>query len=77
MRLLTGLLTNNRVLEDLDLAATNLEKEWLLTLCELLKDSRVKLQTLYLMFNPSIDLSTEKEAFTLVADSELDTVLHF
>ena len=50
IRLLSGLLTNNRSLEELDLTATNLEPEWALMLLELIKGQRVRLTSIHMRY---------------------------
>ena len=74
MRLLTALLTNHQSIQDLDLAATALSREWLTTLFELIKNGRVVLSSLNLQFNPSIGKSFADDLLALVKD--YDVIIH-
>jgi len=83
MRLLTGLLKNNRDLQDLDLSATCMQREWAVSLIDTLAsnpmfqseskgDPRV-----HLPFNPAIDESGQEALASIVKEKNMKITLMF
>jgi len=76
MTLLMGLLTNNTTLVDLDLGATNLQKEWTPLLMELFKVNST-LMAVHLIYNPAIGPSEQADLLAAAKEGGLDIALHF
>ena len=74
IRLLTGLLKNNRDLQELDFAATGLRKEWALGVIETLAPS---VTALHFPYNPVMDEGAQAALLAAVEKRFLKTVLHF
>ena len=78
MRLLTGLLRNNRKVQELDLSATMLQKECATTLLEtVLAGPEPSVQTIHLTFNPSIDEACQQALRGALELSKLKMELNF
>jgi hypothetical protein len=77
-RLLTGLLKNNTVVQEVDLSATHLQKEWVTALVEtLIAAPASKVAAVHLNFNPAIDLATQRALLAAVEGKTLKTALYF
>ena len=76
VRLLTGLLKNNRTLQDLDFAATGLKKAWAATLVGTLT-ANTALRALHFDYNADLDPASQAELDATINKCNLDTTLHF
>ena len=76
MRLLTGLLKNNRDVQELDLAATSLQKSWVAALLDMLA-SNPTVTKIELPYNPAIDDAAQKELIAAVEKRSLRVALGF
>ena len=74
MHLLTGLLKNNREVQELDLGATSIQKDWAMTLLDTLAACSSTINSLHLPYNP---LVVEAEIAKLVEEKNLKISLHF
>jgi hypothetical protein len=76
MRLLTGLLRNNRDVQEIDLGGTNLQRESALALLEtLVANSTVT--ALHLPFNPAIDESAQAAMLSMIEKQNMKILLSF
>ena len=76
IRLLMGLLTRNTLVQYLDLAATNLTRDWAAGLIQVL-EVNTTLTTLHLPFNPAIDKDARLELTAAVKELAPDVTLNF
>ena len=77
MRLLTGLLKNNRDVQELDLGATSMYIEWATALITESLIFNPAVTALHLPFNSSIDESGKAALLAAVEQHHLKIVLHF
>lgn len=76
MRLITGLLKNNRDVQELDLGATGLQVEWAALLLQTLECNPV-LTSIHLPYNPAIDESGQAALVGALEAHRLKITLHF
>lgn len=76
MKLLGGLLTKNRDLQELDLAATGIESEWVHSLVAAL-DKNASLTTLHLLYNSTIDEACKAALLAATAERGLNLTINF
>ena len=74
IKLLTGLLKNNRDLQELDLGATSMQRGWAITLMETLA-SNPRVATVHLPFNPAIEESGYEALARLIKDKSMKLTL--
>jgi len=78
MRLLTGLLKNNREVQELDLSATNLQTDWVLYLIDVIAASpKSTINTLNIPYNPAIDEVGQRALAAAVEQRGLKLTLNF
>lgn len=77
MALLTGLLRNNRDVQELDLAATCLQKEWALALLQKGLAANPVVTSVNMPYNPAIDEAGQRELLAAVEASHLKVGLLF
>ena len=78
MRLLSGLLRNNKEVIELDLSATNLHKESAMTLVETFcATPSTPITAVHLTYNPAIDKDVQKELLAALAKEGMKIALNF
>jgi hypothetical protein len=77
MLLLTGLFRHNRDVLEVDLAATSLKKEWVVTLIETLAKARSTVSALNLAFNSALSEADQKDLLGLLQRRGMKIALNF
>jgi len=77
MLLLTGLFRHNRDVLEVDLAATSLKKEWVITLIETLAKARSTVSALNLAFNSALSEADQKDLLGLLQRRGMKIALNF